>query len=36
MFLDGSFADGVDFEFEIGGQVLDRLWLMVDGIYPAF
>ena len=33
-FLDGSFADEVDFEFEIGGRVFNRLWLLVDGIYP--
>ncbi|KAI2506757.1 Ribosomal protein-like protein [Fragilaria crotonensis] len=33
-FLDGSFAADVDFEFEVGGRVFNRLWLMVDGIYP--
>jgi hypothetical protein len=33
-FLDGTFADEVDFEFEIGGRVFNRLWLLVDGIYP--
>ncbi len=33
-FLVSSFADGVDFEFKIGGRVFNRLWLMVDGIFP--
>ena len=33
-FLDGSFAEDVDFEFEIGGRSFGRLWLLVDGIYP--
>lgn len=33
-FLDGSFASDVDFEFEVGTKVFNRLWLLVDGIYP--
>ena len=34
-FLDGgSFARDVDFDFEIGGKTFNRLWLLVDGIYP--
>lgn len=33
-FVDGSFAEDVDFEFKIGGREFTRLWLMVDGIYP--
>jgi Plant transposon protein len=33
-FLDGSFAQDVDVEFEIGGLSFRRLWLLVDGIYP--
>ena len=33
-FLDGTFSDGVDFEFEIGGETFQQLWIMVDGIYP--
>ena len=33
-FLDGSFASNVDFEFNVGDKVLQRLWLTVDGIYP--
>jgi hypothetical protein len=33
-FIDGSFTENVDFEFELGGKVLDKLWLLVDGIYP--
>jgi hypothetical protein len=33
-FLDGSFANDVDFEFQIGDGVFHCLWVMVDGIYP--
>ena len=34
-FLDGSFANDVDFEFRIGeDRVFHRLWVLVDGIYP--
>ena len=33
-FIDGSFYNDVDFEFEIFGNVFYRLWLMADGIYP--
>lgn len=33
-FLDGSFANDVNFEFQIGDRVFHRLWVMVDGIYP--
>ncbi|KAI2509348.1 Plant transposon protein [Fragilaria crotonensis] len=34
-FLDGSFARDVDFEFTIGeDKVFNRLWILVDGIYP--
>ena len=32
-FVDGTFAF-VDFEFEIGGRVFNKLWVLVDGIYP--
>ena len=32
--IDGSFANDVDFEFEIDGKVFHQLWLMADGIYP--
>jgi hypothetical protein len=31
--LDGTFAS-IDFEFEIGGKVFNKLWFLVDGIYP--
>jgi Plant transposon protein len=33
-FLDGTWSNQVDFGFEIGGQHFDKLWIMVDGIYP--
>ncbi len=33
-FLDGSFANNVDFEFRIRDRVFHRLWVLVDGIYP--
>jgi Plant transposon protein len=33
--LDGSFHRDVDFEFTINGQQFKRLYLLVDGIYPA-
>lgn len=33
-FLDGSFQENVDFEFEIGGTVFRHLFLLADGIYP--
>ena len=34
-FLDGSFANDVDFKFRIGeDRVFHRLWVAVDGIYP--
>jgi hypothetical protein len=33
-FLDGSFAQNLDFDFEIAGRIFRRLWVMVDGIYP--
>ena len=32
-FLDGSFAQDVDLDFEIGGCAFRHLWLLVDGIY---
>jgi Plant transposon protein len=33
-FIDGTFSQMVDIEFEIDGKVFDSLWLLVDGIYP--
>ena len=34
-FLDGSFANDVNFKFRIGeDRVFHRLWVAVDGIYP--
>jgi Plant transposon protein len=33
-FIDGSFTKNVDFEYELGGQVFDKLWILIDGIYP--
>jgi hypothetical protein len=30
---DGTF-DEVDFQFTIGGEEFQQLWLLVDGIYP--
>ncbi len=34
-FLDGSFANDVDFKFRIGeDRVFHRLWVAVDGIFP--
>ena len=30
---DGSFED-IDFPFNIGGEVFQQLWMLVDGIYP--
>lgn len=33
-FLDGSFNKDVDFGFKINNQPFDKVWLMVDGIYP--
>ena len=34
-FLEGSFANDVDFEFRIGeNRVFHRLWVLVDVIYP--
>ena len=33
-FLEGSFAKEVDFEFRVGDQTFNQLWMMVDGIYP--
>jgi Plant transposon protein len=33
-FVDGSFTKEVDFEFSIGGVTFDKVWLLVDGIYP--
>ncbi|MCU0336748.1 MAG: transposase, partial [Sediminibacterium sp.] len=32
--LDGTFSKFIDFEFELGGKVLNTLWFLVDGIYP--
>jgi Plant transposon protein len=33
-FLDGTFSEYVDFEFNIGGKTSGKLWLLVDSIYP--
>ncbi len=33
-FLDGSFSEQVDFTFQIGDSNFNKLWLLVDGIYP--
>ena len=33
-FMDGTFHEEVDFEFLLGGVVLNHLWFLVDGIYP--
>jgi Plant transposon protein len=33
MFLDGTFLN-VDFSFRIGNKTFDKVWIMVDGIYP--
>ena len=31
--VDGTFSS-IDFEFEIGGKLFNKLWFLVDGIYP--
>jgi Plant transposon protein len=33
-FLDGSFTDGLDFQFRIGNDTFGKLYVLVDGIYP--
>jgi hypothetical protein len=33
-FVDGMWTDTIDFPFMIDGQVFDKLWVTVDGIYP--
>lgn len=33
-FLDGSFSSEVDFQYEIGGCVFNKLYFLTDGIYP--
>jgi hypothetical protein len=33
-FVDGSWSENVDFEYTINGQLFDKLWVTVDGIYP--
>jgi hypothetical protein len=33
MMVDGSLSK-LDFEFEIGGKIFSKLWILVDGIYP--
>jgi Plant transposon protein len=33
MFLDGTFLN-VDFSFRVGNKTFDKVWIMVDGIYP--
>jgi hypothetical protein len=33
-FVDGTWTDTIDFPFTIDGQVFDKLWVTVDGIYP--
>jgi hypothetical protein len=33
-FMDGSFHEEVDFDFLLGGVVMNQLWFLVDGIYP--
>ena len=34
MFTDGTFARDIDFEFEIDDTTFNKLWVLVDGIYP--
>jgi Plant transposon protein len=34
MFLDGTFTGGVDFPFRIANRTFNKVWIMVDGIYP--
>jgi Plant transposon protein len=33
-FTDGTFTKCIDFEFTIGNTKFDKVWLLVDGIYP--
>ena len=33
-FLDGTFTKRIDFEYEINGIAFDKLFFLVDGIYP--
>lgn len=33
MMVDGTMSM-MDFEFEIGGKIFSKLWILVDGIYP--
>lgn len=33
-FVDGSWSENVDFEFQIAGRTFNKLWVAVDGIYP--
>lgn len=33
-FLDGSFASTVDFPYRVAGKTFNKLWILVDGIYP--
>jgi Plant transposon protein len=35
LFVDGTFAKDIDFEFEIAGKVFHCCWFLVDGIYPG-
>jgi hypothetical protein len=34
MFLDGSFAKEIAFEFDIAETTFHQCWFLVDGIYP--
>jgi hypothetical protein len=33
-FVDGTWSNDIDFEFSIGNATFQKLWVMVDGIYP--
>lgn len=34
VFVNGSWSQNIDFEFQIDGQTFNQLWVAVDGIYP--
>ncbi len=33
-FINGTFVENVDFEFENGGERFSKLWATANGIYP--
>jgi hypothetical protein len=33
-FVDGTWSENVDFEYSINGELFNKLWVTVDGIYP--